>query len=325
MTDVGAWLVDNLYRQLVVDDEWSVRRERGFTWWSYRLAQHVEVAPPVHDDGLDLCTVRIWTDVVVDVDPASDPAAILTQLNYQTTLNALVWNPLDAAISECCTVTVHQDNADWMSKVLATAAVLQSAGAHNRAQALAQACGGRPAQTQHPGSGIRPSMDEILNVPAAVIAPMGQEPSKFVGEPCLSIEPFLVELSSVKGWFGTVDAAGATVEVPFGGATALVQVITDAPHPAAGNGALVITRLPLSPGTEQAVVLANDLNRAEADGGLTAPPLLGSWCPDFLSKDGNGLAFCTFLPNLLAGPHILKNWVLYQSTRAAWSREFLGM
>lgn len=325
MTEVGAWLVDNLYQQLMVDDEWAVRRERGFTWWSYRLAQHVEVAPPVHDDGLDLCTVRIWTDVVVDAHAAADPAAALAELNSQATLNSLVWNPLDATISECCSVTVHQDNAGWMSKILATAAVLQIAAAHNGARSLAEVCGGRPAQTEHPSSGIRPSADDMLNVPLAVIAPAGTAPSKFVGEPCLAIEPFLVEYAARKQWSGSADAVGATIEVPFAGATALVQVITTAPHPAAGNGALVLTRLPVSPGTDRAMVIANELNRREAGGGLTTAPLLGSWCPDFLSEDGNGLAFCTFLPNLLAGPHVLKNWVLYQSTRVAWAQSFLGM
>lgn len=46
MTDIGLRLLDSLYEQLMIDDEWAVRRERGFTWWSYRLAQHIEVSPP---------------------------------------------------------------------------------------------------------------------------------------------------------------------------------------------------------------------------------------------------------------------------------------
>ncbi len=35
MHDVGIRLIESLYSQLVIDEEWSVRRERGFTWWSY--------------------------------------------------------------------------------------------------------------------------------------------------------------------------------------------------------------------------------------------------------------------------------------------------
>ena len=223
--DVGTWMVDNLYQQLMIDEQWAVRRDRGFTWWGYRLPQHVEVALPEHDRGLDLCVVRIWTEVVRHVDVDSHPAAVLAQLNNQTTLSALVWDPQTATISDCCTVTVHQDNANWMNKILATAAALQNTAAHSRAHPLARACGGEPAQSEHPGSGLRPEMDDILNVAAEVIAPMGREPSRFAGDFCTEIEPFLVEHAGNKRWFGTVDATGATAEVPF-----TVTALTEIPH-----------------------------------------------------------------------------------------------
>lgn len=71
MQDVGIRLIDSLFSQLMIDDEWVVRRERGFTWWSYRLAQHVEVGDPVESYGIDVCRVRIWTEMVNDVDPAT--------------------------------------------------------------------------------------------------------------------------------------------------------------------------------------------------------------------------------------------------------------
>jgi hypothetical protein len=340
MADVGTLLVDSLYPQLMVDDQSAIRRDRGFTWWGYRLAQHIEVQPPTPSRGLDVCVVRIWTEVVRDVDPASNPAWVLGQVNYQVTLNALVWDPATATISECCTATVHRDNAGWMSKILATAAVLQNTAAHSRAHSLAEACGGQPAESHHPTSGVRGQMDDMLNVPAEVIMPMGKEPSKFIGEPCSSLGAFFAEFAGDRHWFGTADATGATLEVPFTGATpagflpanwpdvrpqtTLTQVFPEAPHPEFGNGALVITRLPVSPGAEQAIVLANELNRADFAADHTAPPLLGAWCPDVLSEDGNELAFCSFLPNLLALPDILKNWMLHQSTRALFARDFLN-
>jgi hypothetical protein len=43
VTDIGVEFLDNIYGKMMVDDQWSVRRGRGFTWWAYRLAQHVEV------------------------------------------------------------------------------------------------------------------------------------------------------------------------------------------------------------------------------------------------------------------------------------------
>lgn len=341
MTDVGTWMVDSLFAQLMVDEQWASRHERGFTWWGYRLAQHIEVEKPAHRDGLDLCTLRIWTDVVRDVDPGTNPESLLAQVNFQTTLNALIWDPESATIAECCTVTVHQDNANWLSKVLATAAILQNTSAHSRAHGIARACNGVPAATNHPTSGTRSEMDDILNVPAQVIVPAGAEPSKFTGALCNNIAGFLAHYSGQMEWFGTADDTGATVEVPFSGTrplmfqdpnatdtrseTTLVQIFTDQPHPEAGHGALLVSRLPISPGTEQALVLANQLNRAEFRGDLTTAPLLGSWCPDFLSEEGNGLAFCSFIPNLLAQPGILNNWILYQRTRSLYARDFLGI
>lgn len=125
MGDVGTEVVDAIYNQLSVEDDWAVRRPRGFTWCSYRMAQHVDVSQPVHDRGLDLCNLTVRTDVVRDVDPATDPAAVLASLNSQSTLNAFVWDPADATISLRCATTVHQDIASWIYYVLATAAILQ--------------------------------------------------------------------------------------------------------------------------------------------------------------------------------------------------------
>lgn len=334
-------MVGNLFQQLMVDEQWSIRRERGFSWWSYRLAQHIDVLPPVHSAGLDLCVLRIWTDVAHNVDPATNPAAILAQINTQSTLNALVWNPRAATIAECCTVTVHQDNAGWISKVLATAAILQNASAYARAQPLAQALRAVPSMSNHPTSGQRPNADDMLHMPAQVVVPTGAEPSKFVGPISGELSGFLAEYGDRLQWFGNADETGATIEVPFTGSrplafqkpgapdtrleTALVQVITGQPHPEAGNGALIVTRLPMSPGPERAPTLANELNLAEAAGDVNAAPLLGAWCPDFLSENGNGLAFCSFIPNLLAQPGILNNWVLYQRTRSLFARQFLGI
>lgn len=341
MGDVGTQTLDAIYDQLKVEDQWAFRRQRGFTWWSYRLAQHIDVSPPVHDHGLDLCNLRIRTDVVRDVDPEMDPAALLVQLNRQATLNALVWDPADATISVCSSATVHQDIAGWIYYVLATAAILQNDLAHSYTVELAKVCGGTPAGSNHPTHGVRNDPSSSMSVPARVIVPAGEEPSKFVGESCVRLEQFLAELAEQKRWYGNVDADGATVEVPFTGdrpavfqdrssddaslETALVRIFTDVPHPTLGNGALVVTQLPVSPGRERAVILANDLNLAESSGGYDVPPLFGSWVPDPFSEGDNGLAFNTFVPNFLAMGGILNNWMVYQATRAQFARRFLDL
>ncbi|OBF38952.1 hypothetical protein A5719_17635 [Mycolicibacterium peregrinum] len=339
MGDVGTQVVDAIYDQLKVETQWALRRPRGFTWWSYRLAQHIDVSPPVHDRGLDLCNMTIRTDMVRDVDPDSNPAAILAQLNRQATVNALVWDPTDSTISVRCAVTVHQDIASWIYYVLATAAILQNDLAHSQTVALAQACGGSPAGSNHPTHGVRNEPNSSMDVPARMITPAGGEPSKFIGAQCVGLERFLAELAEVKGWYGNVDAEGATVEVPYSGQrpamfqdrgsagarleTALVRVFTDVSHPQFGNGALMVMQLPVSPGPDWAASLANDLNSAESAGGYDVPPLFGAWVPDPFSDEENGLAFSCFLPNFLAMGGILNNWMVYQATRAQFARRFL--
>lgn len=340
MGDVGTQVLDAVYDELKVEDRWAFRRRRGFTWWSYRLAQNVDVSPSVHDRGLDLCNLTIKTDMVCDVDPGSNPAAILAHFNSQATVNALVWNPADRTISVCCAVTVHQDIAGWIHYVLATAAILQNEIAHAQTVVLANACGGSPAVSNHPTRGVREEANSSMSVPARMIVPAGEEPSKFVGAQCQGLEGFLAELAEVKGWYGNVDSEGATVEVPYTGnrpavfqdraspdarlETALVRVFTDVPHPEFGNGALMIMQLPVSPWAERAIGLANDLNLAESAGGYDVPPLFGAWVPDPLSDEGNGLAFNSFVPNFLAMGGILNNWMAYQATRAQFARRFLG-
>lgn len=313
MSDPGLHMLGVLYRQLMIDDQWSVRRERGFTWWGYRLAQHIEVDPPIASHGLDWCNLRVWTEVVRDVDPSTNPAQTLATVNLQATLSALVWDEATASINECCTIGVHQDNVGWLGKILATAAVLQNTAAHSRANALAKACGGAAAASDHPTSGLRPELDDMLSVPAQVVVPAGTEPSAFEGPLSEGLAKFAADM----GWYGTSDATGIVVEVPYTGSrpaftrdpqdpdtaleTALVRTFTDQPHPQFGHGSLLVTQLPIAPGPDESIAVANTLNAAEAVGDVTAPPLLGAWCPDVLSKDGNGLAFCSFLPTSSRG------------------------
>ena len=53
-TNAAEQIIDWLYReQLQVDEQWSVRTERGFTWWAYENAQTIEiVGEETAPDGL---------------------------------------------------------------------------------------------------------------------------------------------------------------------------------------------------------------------------------------------------------------------------------
>ena len=329
--DVGVQAVEGLFRDLMIDQQWAIRRPRGFTWWAYRLAQHVEVAPPTSDGVHEVCEVRVWTDVANKIDPTRHPATVVGVANMQQTLNALVWDPVERSVTECCKVVVTEENIGWLGKVLTWAAVLQNTAAHSRAHGVANVLGGVLAASNHPRSGERPSMDDILNVPTSLIAPAGKKKSAFAGPFTEALGPFAVQF----GLLGFADAHGFTCEVPFTGSrpaamlvgeppeTALVKVFANAPHPAFGNGALLTMSLPPDFDKERVPAIANQLNLAESKVG-TDTMFLGAWCSDPTSNKQRSLAFCAFIPNVLAQPGLLENMVIYQARRSRFVASVLG-
>ena len=100
-------------------------------------------------------------------------------------------------------------------------------------------------------------------------------------------------------------------------------MLTDVPHPEAGNGALVLMWIPVSPVHKEAAVIANALNMVEAMGDSQVP-LLGAWCPDPTSRDQRGVAFWSFLPNLIARQGMLENQVLYQRNRSTFASQWFS-
>lgn len=330
--DVGIQAVEYLFTQLMVDEAWAVREPRGFTWWAYRLAQHVEAGIPTWDGQREVCEVRVWTEVANDVDASRDVAMVMGITNQQQTLSALAWDPVEQTVTECCKVVVHEENIGWLGELLATAAVMQNTAAHSRAHGVANAVGGVPAASNHPRNGERPEMDDTLNVPAQAIAPAGKDGSAFAGALTEGLGAFVGQL----GLVGSSDADGFTCEVPFTGSrsvalvlqtneppeTSLLQIFSDVAHPEYGHGALMILSPPVMFEKEQVAAAANRLNLMEVTE-VTDTALLGAWCPDPTNDDGNSIAFNAFFPSALARPGILKNQIIYQSVRSQRSAPLL--
>jgi len=70
-TDPGLRALDALHRGLGVDQAWCEFRERGFTWWAYRLAQHIDIAVVVSGDGDFAPAIRAVQQMGVRVDVIS--------------------------------------------------------------------------------------------------------------------------------------------------------------------------------------------------------------------------------------------------------------
>lgn len=329
-TDVGLDAVEYLFKALQVDEEWSIRRPRGFTWWSYRLAQHIDATEPWQDDEFQLSRIRIRTEVVNSVDPSRQPEEFLAAANAQETMSAVVWNPHDGSINEVCTGIVHQENVGWLSRTLSVAAVLQNNAAHGRAQGLAQVCGGVPAASAHPTSGERPDPDDMLGAAIELSEQAKNAGRSFIGPLCSNLSAFLPQYELL----GFSDEKNFSCEVPFVGPTpiaalvaldlpgkserpetSLLRIYPDVEHPNYGAGALVTLLPPIIFDPDVIPNVVNELNLAEATADIRSS-LLGAWCPDPTNKRRNTIAFTAFLPAMLAEPNMLENQVVFQAMRS---------
>ena len=248
----------------------------------------------------------------------------------QETLSAVVWDPQDGSISECCTGIVHQENVGWLSRLLGTAAIMQNDAAHGRAEALAQVTGGVPAASNHPVSGERPQPDEMLGAAGQMAEQAREAGRSFTGPLCSGLGDFLAQCE----FLGFSDDENFSCEVPFVGTipmgakvalnlpdkseqpeTSLLRMYPDIEHPNYGPGVLVTLLIPLIFDPDEIPSLVNSLNLAEAKAD-THSNMLGAWCPDPTNKKRNTIAFTAFLPAVLAEPGTLENQVVFQAVRS---------
>lgn len=309
--DAGVALVEHLFREMRIDEEWAVRRERGFTWWAGALAQRVWAEPAFEDFGVELSRVHVQTDVLQGV--RGEPEE-LERLGA-TTGFATMSGPLlgEGVVRSAASVFVHEGTLEMWKHLLTVAALLQVTEAHISVETMAELVGGAPAESAHPASGPRLIPDDMLNVIRDGFAPLGERPSMFIGGDFESAERTFGRQHTV---LTTADSTGLTSELPFGSETALVQMLTDTANPRLGNGLMVLLSLPLKFEQSSRSRLALDLNRREL-GELTRAPFLGSWCPH-PSLDTT-LTHVSFFPNACALPGLPVTLLRYTATRAKWA------
>ena len=130
--NAGEKVVDWLYRErLRVDEQWSVRTDRGFTWWADQNAQTVEVVgEDPGPDGRPGFLVGVRTEMLYDLDLT--PSALAEINDGPMRFAALAGPVYDAAtrtLSICSLARVNDEIADWTGLVLGAAAVTQLAEA----------------------------------------------------------------------------------------------------------------------------------------------------------------------------------------------------
>jgi hypothetical protein len=211
----------------------------------------------------------------------------------------------------------------WLTRFLGYLALLQPIEAQARAEPAAVLLGGAPNVSKLGDPNAKSELDDMLNAERGLFRPAGQDASRWRGTG--EFETIAQRWGRNDAAFAIGDPTGLTMETPFGETSAVLQLLTDSPHPRLGNGLLSLAKLPVSfDDPEQAYNLAAVLNFREAIEWTECQSLLvGAW-----SVDGEGsaarLAYGAFTPNALYQPGIAENAALQELTRLRWVREEYG-
>jgi hypothetical protein len=313
LADPGLAVVDYIYSRHKIDPEWSIRQERGFTWWGKDFAQRIWAEPVFDDDGFFISRVHACTDIVTGFSASEKNLVTLALLNGMASLSGFVWEPSEPGkVRLAASMYVHEETLQMVQLLFSIAAAIQAADAQIKASGLAEIFGAKPDSSSHPTSGPRPACDDMLNVLDQLVIPRGKGESLWAGKEMEQALEFLKQPPCV-GCTG--DKNGLAAEFPLIDRTSLLTMDTRQEHPQLGKGLLILLRLPFLTSKEEAARWAVNLNSREL-GELTRLPFLGSWC-----SQKEEFCFVSFYPNFCFAPGLLLNLVMDMISRALWVAE----
>ncbi len=297
--DVGVEALERIHKELRIDEPWTQRRERGFTWWAHRLPQHIDAGQPIDDDGIVVARVTSRIPILRKVTAGQDLVEkVLAEWNFISDSYCYVYDPATGVIDSVQSGFVHEQVIGWRSLVLASGFIIQLCHAEEDAPVLRRALGGRLASSRHPTQGRRKQPDDMLNVVRRVFRPLGAEPNRFADR--FEFETISEQCRQINAASLGASDTGVSIEVPFDQSTALITLCAGEDNPRIGTGLGVFLQLPIEASFAECVRLASWLNRKEAAGEFMVP-CWGAWS---VKQDGDAgtVARCGYLPNALHRP-----------------------
>lgn len=319
--DIGEQAVQEIYKGLLIDEAWSWRRPRGFSWIAHRLAQSLDASPLFENRGVMISRVASRVLVVEDVGlPQTDAEKLLSQLNRLAVGSAYIYIPERRSVESVLGHNIHEETMKYRSQEIATYQMVQLALAELDCERLAQAFHGKVACQQHSVSGERIEPDDMLNILRQMYLPAGATPSTFADGS--EFEQVYQHVVNTPFFSAGGDSGGITIEVEFGNDdTTLIRLKTDEPHPHLGNGLGVFLNFRLNGDESLMAGLANQLNQLQF-----APkevvPAFGAWCLSTFS-DHATLGHAFFAPNLHFRPGVALDCAMAAIQQALWVDQLL--
>jgi hypothetical protein len=308
----GERVIEWLYSdQLNVDAEWSVRTDRGFTWWAHEQAQTIWVAgEETGPDGEVGYLIAVRTEVLRGIPPSTSVKAEINDLAGLATMSGPVYDEEAGTLELCSLVRVHPTIAHWIQKLISISAIIQLIEAESLADQLVERLAAEAATSGHPQNGLRREPDEILGIFGTVICPLGNEPSRWeAGEFSQACAQYM---QTPPAMVASAGGRGVTVEFPFGSHSSLCQFQADIEHPLLGNGLAMRQSFPIPlEDPDEGASLAMLLNRREL---IDGPFGYGFGSYHF---DQGMIQFLTLLPNFAYQPGLLPN-LYFSCAGRAW-------
>lgn len=291
--------LDIIYKTLLIDEQWTSRRERGFTWLAHRLEHHIDAGRPINDGGVILTRITSRIPVLRDVRaPEGEVELALADLNFLADSYCYVFDAQNRTVDSVQSHLVHEGTLEWRPRLLASLFLIQLIHAEEQALDLRRKLKARIARSAHPQRGRRWKPDDMLGVIREVILPRSSGFNAFADK--FEFDTIFEEADrSNAASFGAA-RTGLTVELPFGTGTALLTLDALGPHPLIGQGLGVYTKLPIGGDYAGCARIAAWLNRKLVSGELLAP-CIGAWS---VRKQGQAfvVAQMAFIPNALHRP-----------------------
>ena len=313
--DPGLAAIREICRLWQVDERWSIREQRGFTWWAGDFRQRVSVDQGREDHGAFVYKLSAVTDLLTGIKPSEAgpiAQALLNRLGHRC--YSLMIDERSRTASLAASVVFHRETANWVVPHFAALALLQVIQAQNEASTYLSILGGTPTFTGHPDAGVRHKHDEMLQAVNDVYLPAGEEPSRWAGSGEFEEVYHLLRQANC---FSQADQNGLTAETAFGTDSALIRATASELH-GLGHGLRLVLALPVALSDEHAAQLAVELNAAEARS-FTASHSLGAWTIAE-ARGGQVLEFVSFVPNVLYQRGLLFNLILSLGLKARWAR-----
>jgi hypothetical protein len=328
-TDFGLKSLEFLFNAMMVDDEWSIKGERSFRWWGHLHCQRIWAEPPREDQGESISLIHVETDLLREVQDNPETYRQLNNLQFLSSLYALIYLPAERKIKLHSTAYVHGGNFGWLSRLMQNAAGIQLCDSLKFGLLINMFKGAKPDITGHPYNGIRENADELVLGLFEYYTSQGRTQLTIPPGEWEAACKVLAKLSVL----ATPNEKGLTAEFHFVGsdpailrqmkgkkgvATSILQICVDVGHLPLGFGINSVLVLPLIDPLEKGYRRCNRLNVLESKGGLGFHQL-GSWRA-WDKEDGTAdIAFASFVPAYPCQPGLIANLSLPNGLRSTWA------